>query len=301
MVYPTQVQIVEVGPRDGLQNESQILSVAQRIELIDRLSACGLSTIEMGSFVRPDKIPPLANTESVAAGIQRFENISYSALVPNNKGLERALSANLSEIAIFMSSTEAHSQKNTNRSIAEALETYPRLVKAALSQGLRVRAYLSTVFGCPYEGPVKPQQVRPLVEQLLEMGAYQVSLGDTIGVSNPLAIQTMLGFLQENVPLDALALHLHDTRGTALANALAGLQMGIHIFDTSIGGLGGCPYAPGASGNLSTEDLVYMLHEMGIKTGIDLEQLVSVNQFVSDLFQRKLQSKYALAQIAAKK
>lgn len=299
MQLPSKVRIVEVGPRDGLQNEKQILPAEARIELIDRLSASGLDAIEIGSFVRPDKIPPLADTERVAAGITRRAGVSYMALVPNEKGLARALEAGLSEIAIFMSVTDSHSRSNTNRSTADALATYPELVKRALDAGLRVRAYLSTVFGCPYEGEVKPEQVRPIVEALVNMGVYQISLGDTIGVTHPLAVQQLLEHLSERVSLDTLALHFHDTRGTALANVLAGLQMGVTTYDSAIGGLGGCPYAPGASGNLATEDLVYMLHGMGIETGVDLEALVSVNQYLSGLFQRQLMSKYSLARLSA--
>lgn len=298
MSLPSRVRIVEVGPRDGLQNEKLVLPPAARIELIDKLSASGLQSIEIGSFVRADKIPALAETESVAAGIKRYPGVSYSALVPNAKGLQRALEAGLGEIAIFMSATEAHSQSNTNRSIAEALSSYPELVGQALEQGLKVRAYLSTVFGCPYEGAVAPAQVRPLVEALLQMGVYEVSLGDTIGISNPLAVQQMLDYLKQSVPFDKIALHFHDTRGTALANVLAGLQMGISVFDASIGGLGGCPYAPGAAGNLATEDLLFMLQSMQIETGVELEQLVEVNRFVSGLFGRKLMSKYALTRLA---
>ncbi len=298
MPLPTQVQIVEVGPRDGLQNEKQILPTEARIQLIDKLSASGLQTIEIGSFVRLDKIPALANTEDVAAGITRRAGVNYTALVPNEKGLSRALEAKLPEIAVFMSVTDSHSRSNTNRSTAEALATYPPLVKQALDQGLRVRAYLSTVFGCPYEGEVKPEQVRPIVEALVEMGVYQISLGDTIGVTNPLAVQRLLEYLGERVSLDTLALHFHDTRGTALANVLAGLQMGVTTYDSAIGGLGGCPYAPGASGNLATEDLIYMLHGMGIETGVNLDALVEINQFLSNLFQRQLMSKYSISRLS---
>ncbi|MBF2052369.1 MAG: hydroxymethylglutaryl-CoA lyase [Candidatus Sericytochromatia bacterium] len=294
MVLPKQVKIVEVGPRDGLQNETQILSADDKVRLIDQLSLSGFKAIEIGSFVRPDRIPPLADTEQVAQRIQRLPGINYSALVPNAKGLARAKVAGLQSVAIFMSATNAHNLKNTNRTTAQALAMYPELVQQALAEGMQVRAYLSTVFGCPYEGEVKPQQVLPLVQQLLAMGVYEVSLGDTIGVSNPLAVQRTLEYLLEHVAADKLALHFHDTRGTALANVLAGLQMGITTFDAAIGGLGGCPYAPGAAGNVSTEDLVYMLHGMDIATGIDLDRLVSINHYLSERFQRRLMSRYAL-------
>ncbi len=296
---PTQVKIVEVGPRDGLQNEKQILPTQDKIKMINQLAESGVSYIEIGSFVRPDRIPPLADTDQVAAGIERKPGTTYSALVPNQRGLQRALEAKLDEVAIFMSATNAHSLKNINRTTMEALQMYPPLVEEARQSGLQVRAYLSTVFGCPYEGAVKPEQVRPLVEALFEMGVYQVSLGDTIGVTHPLAVREMIAYLTEKLPLEQLALHLHDTRGTALANILAGLEMGIQTFDSSVGGLGGCPYAPGAAGNMSTEDLVYMLQSMGIQTGIDLERLVSVNHYLAERFQRNLMSKYALTRPGA--
>ncbi|MEZ0370442.1 MAG: hydroxymethylglutaryl-CoA lyase [Candidatus Sericytochromatia bacterium] len=291
---PARVRMVEVGPRDGLQNEKQVLPAATRIALIDRLSDSGLDYIEIGSFVRPDKIPPLADTETVAAGITRRPGVTYAALVPNARGLERALEANLQEISIFMSVTESHNRSNTNRSVAAALDAYRPLAAEARSAGLRVRAYLSTVFGCPYEGQVKPEQVRPLVEQLIDLGAYQISLGDTIGVTTPLGVQQLLECLQQSISLEHVALHFHDTRGTALANVLAGLQMGVSTFDTSIGGLGGCPYAPGAAGNLASEDLLYMLSGMGIETCVDLDKLVEINHFLSGVFKRQLMSKYAL-------
>jgi hydroxymethylglutaryl-CoA lyase len=294
MHLPSQVTVVEVGPRDGLQNEKQILPADDKVRLIDQLSLSGFKAIEIGSFVRPDRIPPLADSEQVAQRIQRKPGINYSALVPNSKGLARAKSAGLQSVAIFMSATNAHNLKNTNRTTDQALAMYPELVQQALAEGMQVRAYLSTVFGCPYEGQVQPEQVLPLVEQLLAMGVYEVSLGDTIGVGTPLGVQRTLAHLLERVPADKLALHFHDTRGTALANVLAGLQMGITTFDAAIGGLGGCPYAPGAAGNVSTEDLVYMLHGMEIETGIDLDRLVSINHYLSERFQRRLMSKYAL-------
>lgn len=296
---PPAVTLVEVGPRDGLQNESQVLPTQDKIKMIDQLSESGLKYIEIGSFVRPDRIPPLADTDAVAAGIQRKSGVTYAALVPNIKGLERAVSAQLDEIAIFMSATNAHNLKNTNRTTAQALAMYPELVQAARDKGLKVRAYLSTVFGCPYEGAVSVETVQPLVHALLDMGVYQVSLGDTIGVTNPVAVQQVLAHLLKDLKPAQLALHFHDTRGTALANILAGLQMGITTFDASVGGLGGCPYAPGAAGNMSTEDLVYMLQGMGIETGVSLDRLVSVNHYLSERFNRQLMSKYALTRPGA--
>lgn len=299
-MLPSQVKVVEVGPRDGLQNETQVLSVDDKVGLIDRLSEAGLSYIEIGSFVRPEWIPQMADTEAVAARIHRYPGVTYSALVPNSRGLQRALQAELPEIAIFMSVTESHNQKNTNRSAAEALESYREVTREALEQGVKVRAYLSTVFACPYEGEVKPVQVLPLVESLLELGAYQISLGDTIGVTNPMAVQRLLAHLLTRVKPDSLALHFHDTRGTALANIYAGLQMGISVFDSAIGGLGGCPYAPGASGNIATEDLVYMLEEMGIKTGVQLSDLAETNAYLQEIFGKALSSKYSKAHLANK-
>lgn len=298
-MYPARVRIVEVGPRDGLQNEKQILPTEDKVKTINQLAECGLDYIEIGSFVRSDWIPPLADTDQVARQIQRKPGVTYSALVPNQRGLERAIEAKLQEIAIFMSATDSHNLKNTNRTTQDALEHYPPLVQKALQHGLKVRAYLSTVFGCPYEGKVSPEQVRPLVEQLLAMGVYQVSLGDTIGVTNPVAVKEMIAYLAETIGLEQLALHFHDTRGTALANVLAALEAGISVFDSSIGGLGGCPYAPGAAGNLATEDLLYMLHGMGIETGVNLDRMVSVNHYLSNRFQRQLMSKYSLTRPGA--
>ena len=291
---PSSVNLVEVGPRDGLQNEHLVLPTQVKIKMIDQLSESGLKYIEIGSFVRPDRIPPLADTDQVAAGITRKPGVTYAALVPNIKGLERAIATDMDEIAIFMSATNTHNLKNTNRTTADALAMYPELVETALHAGLKVRAYLSTVFGCPYEGNVLASTVQPLVTELLKMGVYQVSLGDTIGVTNPVAVQGMLQQLLSACTADQLALHFHDTRGTALANILAGLQMGITTFDASVGGLGGCPYAPGAAGNMSTEDLVYMLDGMGIYTGVNLDRLVSINHYLSERFERPLMSKYAL-------
>jgi hydroxymethylglutaryl-CoA lyase len=290
--YPESVTLVEVGPRDGLQNETRILPTANKVKLIEMLTASGLKKIEIGSFVRADRIPPLADTDKVATQLPPNADV-YSALIPNARGLARAQEAGLTEVAIFMSVTESHNRSNINRSTREALAGYQVLVKQALAEGLRVRAYLSTVFGCPYEGTVSPEQVRPLVRALLETGVYQVSLGDTIGIAHPLLIAEILEALLPEAPIEALALHLHDTRGTALANALMGLQMGIRVFDTAVGGLGGCPYAPGASGNLATEDLAFMLNAMGINTGIDLSKLVQASHFLEKSLGKKLSSKYS--------
>jgi hydroxymethylglutaryl-CoA lyase len=288
------IRVYEVGPRDGLQNESQVLSVQTRLALIEQLAAAGLRQIEIGSFVRPDRIPALADTEHVAHALNHDGPVAYAALVPNHQGLERAVASGLREVALFMSASERHNRSNTNRSIADSLRVYAELSAQARAQGLRVRAYLSTVFGCPYEGPVAAEQVLPLVEQLLALGVYEVSLGDTIGVASPRAIEQMLSVLLPRFGPNVLALHLHDTRGTALANVLRGLQMGITCFDAAVGGIGGCPYAPGASGNLASEDLIYMLHDMGFATGVDLNALVKVNHFLSRALGKPLNSKYAL-------
>jgi len=291
--YPKSVSLVEVGPRDGLQNETRILPTADKVRLIQLLTESGLKKIEIGSFVRADRIPPLADTDQVALQLPKGHENIYSALIPNARGLQRAQEVGLREVAIFMSVTESHNRSNINRSTQEALAGYQELVKQALAEGLRVRAYLSTVFGCPYEGEVNPEQVKPLVSALLETGVYQISLGDTIGIAHPLLIAKMLEALLPEAPIEALALHLHDTRGTALANALMGLQMGIRVFDSAIGGLGGCPYAPGASGNLATEDLAFMLNAMGIQTGIDLDKLVKASHFLEKSLGKKLSSKYS--------
>jgi len=291
---PSRVTVYEVGPRDGLQNESARLPVEAKVKLVEALAATGLSRIEVGSFVRADWIPQLADTEEVARRTLRLPGVGLSALVPNRHGLERALASGLREVAVFMSSSEAHNQKNTNKPIARSLELFGEIVPEALRNGLTVRAYLSTVWGCPYEGAVDPMRSFQLARQLRDMGCREISLGDTIGVGNPLQtrrlLELFLGGKGSLGPLarDEVALHLHDTNGTALANALVGLEMGITTFDTAIGGLGGCPYAPGAAGNLATEDLAGMLSDMGIETGIGLEKLVDAGLLAQQLIGRKL-------------
>jgi hydroxymethylglutaryl-CoA lyase len=293
-MQPSRVTIYEVGPRDGLQNESARLPVEAKVRLVEALAASGLSRIEVGSFVRADWIPQLADTEEVARRAIRIPGIHLSALVPNRHGLERAIASGLREVAVFMSSSEAHNQKNTNKSIARSLELFGDIVPEALRNGMTVRAYLSTVWGCPYEGAVDPMRSLQLARELRDMGCREISLGDTIGVGNPLQTRRLLDlFLGGKGSLKPLAreevaLHLHDTNGTALANALVGLEMGITTFDTAIGGLGGCPYAPGAAGNLATEDLAGMLSDMGIETGIDLDKLVDAGLLAQQLIGRKL-------------
>jgi hydroxymethylglutaryl-CoA lyase len=293
-MQPSRVTIYEVGPRDGLQNESARLPVEAKVRLVEALAASGLSRIEVGSFVRADWIPQLADTEEVARRAIRIPGIHLSALVPNRHGLERAIASGLREVAVFMSSSEAHNQKNTNKPIARSLELFGEIVPEALRNGMTVRAYLSTVWGCPYEGAVDPMRSLQLARELRDMGCREISLGDTIGVGNPLQTRRLLDlFLGGKGSLKPLAreevaLHLHDTNGTALANALVGLEMGITTFDTAIGGLGGCPYAPGAAGNLATEDLAGMLSDMGIETGIDLDKLVDAGLLAQQLIGRKL-------------
>ena len=291
---PSKVSVIEVGPRDGLQNEKNLISTEDKVILIDKLSQTGLTNIEITSFVHPKWTPQLADAMEVSNKIKRLDGINYMALVPNLKGVEKAITATLNEVSIFMSSSQAHNKKNLNRTIEESLEMAGDSIKLAKDNGLKVRAYLSTVFGCPYEGQVNIDKVSEIVSKLLAMGIYQVSLGDTIGIGNPKQVNFVLEKLFKVIESkEQLALHFHDTRGLGLANALVGLEMGITTFDSSIGGLGGCPYAPGATGNISTEDLVNMLHAMGVETGINLAKLVECNNFMQKVLNRELSSKYA--------
>jgi hydroxymethylglutaryl-CoA lyase len=292
---PPRVEVYEVGPRDGLQNELRMVPTRDKVRLVRALVAAGLRHIEVTSFVSPRWIPQLADAEEVLRAVGQVDGVVFSALVPNHKGLGRARDAGLKEGAVFISASEAHSRKNINKSIAEALSVAREVSRAALSEGMRVRGYLSTVWGCPYEGRVPVQRVVDICTQLAGMGLYQVSLGDTIGVGTPRQTSELLEALLRVLPAQAFALHLHDTRGTALANALVGLAHGITTLDASIGGLGGCPYAPGAAGNLATEDLVYMLQGMGIQTGIELDKLVGAGALAQELIGRKLSGKYLQA------
>jgi hydroxymethylglutaryl-CoA lyase len=294
------VTVYEVGPRDGLQNEARPIATSDKVALIDELTSTGLQQIEVTSFVNPRWIPQLADAAEVASRIRRRDGVGYSCLVPNRRGLDSALAVGMKEIAVFLSASETHNKKNINKTIAETLTAFEEVMEPARVEGVRVRAYVSTVFGCPYEGPVDPAQVVWLVRELRSRGAYQVSLGDTIGVANPLQVQRVLEELLPVCPVDELALHFHDTRGTALANVVVGLGLGISTIDSALGGLGGCPYAPGASGNLSTEDLVYMLHGMGIETGIDLDALVTCSSKVAALVGHELPSKYLKAAVGAR-
>lgn len=285
---PGEVSIYEVGPRDGLQNEDAVVPTEGKLRLISALADAGLRRIEVTSFVSPKWIPPLADSREVAAALQPREGVVYSALVPNARGLEGAVAAGLREIAVFLSASETHNRKNINKTIDETFEAFAEVIGPALDAGMKVRGYVSVVWGCPYEGDVPAERSRDIARRLLDMGCYQISLGDTVGVGTPKQTERILDVVRESVPLDALALHMHDTRGTALANALVGLMKGITTIDASVGGLGGCPYAPGASGNLATEDLVYMLDGMGIRHGVDLERLVAAAELAQDLVGREL-------------
>nr|WP_211193666.1 hydroxymethylglutaryl-CoA lyase [Pyxidicoccus fallax] len=292
---PKRVDVYEVGPRDGLQNELRTLPTRDKARLIDALVAAGEKRIEVTSFVSPKWIPQLADAEELLRLVGRREGVVFSALVPNLKGLQRAREAGLEEAAVFISASEAHSKKNINKSIAEALAGAREVTVAALHAGMRVRGYLSTVWGCPYEGEVPVARVVDICRQLVDAGIYQLSLGDTIGVGTPRQTEEILEALLKHIPVEKLALHMHDTRGTALANALVGLSAGVTTLDASIGGLGGCPYAPGAAGNLATEDAVFMLHGMGVETGINLDKLVEAGEIAQELIGRKLAGKYLQA------
>ncbi len=292
MPYPPHVTIVEVGPRDGLQNEKAVVPTVAKIGFINRLSATGLPVIEATSFVSPKAIPQLADAAEVFRDIDRNPDVRYPVLVPNRHGMERALHVGVQEIAVFTAASESFTKANINMTIAESFAAFAPVVALAREHGVRVRGYVSTAFGCPYEGHVPPERVREVTLRLFELGVAEVSLGDTIGVGTPNQVADVIGPLLPDVGPDLLALHMHDTRGTALANVLAGLQLGLHIFDAAAGGLGGCPYAPGAAGNLATEDLVYMLHGMGIATGVDLAALVAATHYLEGMVGRAPTSKY---------
>jgi isopropylmalate/homocitrate/citramalate synthase len=292
---PVRVRVVEVGGRDGLQNEPGTVATADKVRYLELLSEAGFDTIEVGSFVRPDRIPQLADTEAVFARLEKRPGVRYVALVPNEKGLERALAAGVRDIAVFTASSETFNRRNINMGVDESLALQRRVIERGKREGMWVRGYVSTVFGCPYEGAVAEERSRDVAGSLLDMGCDEISLGDTIGVGTPRQVERVVSVVRQRVPLDRLALHFHDTRGTALANVLAALGCGIAVFDASSGGLGGCPYAPGASGNLSTEDLLYMLHGMDIETGVSLEKVVAASRFVAGALGRTLPSRYLQA------
>lgn len=292
---PSRVRVVEVGGRDGLQNEPSVVPTDAKIDFLELLGAAGLQTIEVGSFVRPDRIPQLTDTAEVFTRLTKRPGVRYVALVPNEKGLERALETGVRDIAIFTAASDTFNRKNINMSVEESIAAQRPVAERAKREGLWVRGYVSTCFGCPYEGKVAPERVREVAVSLQDMGVDEISLGDTIGVATPRQVESVVGLLLERIPVAKLALHLHDTRGTALANVLAGLGTGISIFDSSAGGLGGCPYAPGASGNLSTEDLLYMLEGMGIETGVSLDKVVEASRYMGAVLGRDLPSRYLQA------
>ncbi len=293
--FPDSAQVFEVGPRDGLQNEPAPIPTDVKIALVDRLSAAGLPYIEVSSFVHPRWIPQLADAEDVLAGIQRRPGTRYGALVPNARGLERALEVNLSDVAVFVSASETHNRKNLNRSIDESLDNIAEVMAGLDRTRTWTRGYVSMVFGCPYEGEISSAAVARVTTRLLELGVDQISLGDTVGYGTPRDVQERMVDLGGDLPLERIALHFHDTRGTALANIVAGLDAGVRVFDGAVGGLGGCPYAPGASGNVATEDLVQMLHGMGVATGVDLDALVDAAAFIERHLKKQLPGRYLRA------
>jgi hydroxymethylglutaryl-CoA lyase len=288
---PDKVSVYEVSPRDGLQNERATVPLRGKIRLIDALVAAGLTRIEITSFVSPKWIPQLADADEVAEAVKPPAGVRFSALCPNARGLERAKAASMSEIAVFLSASETHNKKNVNKTIDETLAAFAETVGPAREAGMRVRAYVSTVWGCPYEGDVDPKVAIAIAKKLLAMGCYQVSLSDTIGAGTPVQTKRIIEMALAEMPREAIAMHMHDTRGTALANILVGLELGVRDIDASVGGMGGCPYAPGAAGNVATEDLVYMLEGMGIETGIDLTRLVEAGKVAQSVVGRPLPGK----------
>jgi hydroxymethylglutaryl-CoA lyase len=299
MKRPTTVTIVEVGPRDGLQNESTPIATNDKIAFVNRLSDAGHRVIEVSAFVSPRWVPQMADADQVLASIERRKGTRYTALVPNLSGLERAVAARVDEIAIFAAASETFSKRNINQTIDQSLETYRGVCVRARELGLPIRAYVSTAFGCPFEGAIAPSKVADVSAALIEMGAYQVAVSDTIGIAHPGQVPTVVDAVAQCVPLDRIALHFHDTRGTALANVLAALDLGIATFDASAGGLGGCPYAPGATGNLATEDLLYMLDGLGIETGVSLDRAVTASLFMQEKIGHRLPSRYLRATSAS--
>ena len=289
------INIVEVGPRDGLQNEKQIIDVATKIELVERLGATGLKTVEAGAFVSPKWVPQMAASDEVMAKIKRAASVSYPVLTPNMRGYEGARGANADTVAVFGAASETFSQKNINCSIAESLDRFRPVIEAASADGVRVRGYVSCVLGCPYEGDVPVANVARVSKALFEMGCYEISLGDTIGVGTPLRTREMIRAVASEIPVNALAGHFHDTYGQALANIWVAMDEGVTTFDASVSGLGGCPYAKGASGNVATEDVVYSLHDSGYKTGADLDALIETSIWISEKLGRAPQSKVTLA------
>lgn len=299
MSLPRFVRLVEVGPRDGLQNEANPVSIADKVTLVNNLSAAGFRHIEVGSFVSPKWVPQMAGSAEVFAAIDQHPGVAYSALTPNLRGFEDALAAGVREVAVFAAASESFSQRNINCSIKESLERFAPIMEAARAHGIQVRGYVSCVLGCPYEGAIDPQQVAIVSRELLDMGCYEVSLGDTIGTGTPGATRTLLEVVAARVPRQQLAGHFHDTYGQALANIYASLLEGISVFDSSVAGLGGCPYAKGASGNVASEDVLYMLNGLGIDTGIDLDRLIEAGQGISRVLGRATGSRVAKARLSA--
>ncbi len=291
MILPKFVTLVEVGPRDGLQNEPETISTTDKLKFIEILSESGLKEIEVTSFVRPDQIPQLSDAALLANQLPSSHSVLYSALVPNLKGLERARSSGIKKIAVFTAASETFNQKNIHASIQESLDRFKELIPEAQKIGMEIRGYISTGFVCPFEGDVPKEKVLEVAEKLLEMGIGQISIGDTIGAASPKDVEETIGFLLAKISAGKIALHFHDTYGTALANVYAALQLGITTFDSSAGGLGGCPFAPGAAGNIGTEDLIYFFHRMGIKTGVDLNKIFEASSFISNLLKRPLSSR----------
>ena len=292
MRIPSRVSIVEVGPRDGLQNEKSLVTTADKIAFVDRLSAAGHRRIEVGAFVSAKWVPRMSDASDVFAGLTRRAGVRYTALVPNRPGLARAIAAGVNEIAIFAAASETFSQRNINQSIEASLATYAEVCREALAMGVTVRGYLSTCFGCPYEGAIAPAQVATIARRLLDLGVFEVAISDTIGVAHPGQVPLVLDAVTAAVPLQQVALHFHDTRGTALANVLAGLDYGVTTFDTAAGGLGGCPFAPGAAGNLATEDLLYMLDGLDVETGVDIAMVASASRFIESRLDHALPSRF---------
>ncbi|WP_417529637.1 hydroxymethylglutaryl-CoA lyase [Marinobacter lipolyticus] len=296
MAFPKQVRLVEMSPRDGLQNEpGPVIDTAIKTGLIDRLADCGLTHIESASFVSPKWVPQMGDAAEVMAGINRKPGVRYSVLTPNLKGFENALAAGVDEVAVFGAASESFSQKNINCSIAESLDRFAPVMEAASKAGIPVRGYVSTVLGCPYEGDIAPEQVAKVAKALADMGCYEISLGDTIGVGTPLKAKRMLEAVVAQVPVEKLAAHFHDTYGQALANLYAVLEEGVAVIDASVAGLGGCPYAKGASGNVATEDVLYLLNGLGIETGVDLDKLIATGDWISRQLKRHNGSKVGQA------
>lgn len=298
MAFPTNVRLVEVGARDGLQNEANPVSTAIKLELIDRLGDAGLSYIEAASFVSPKWVPQMGDAREVMTGIQRRSGITYAALTPNLRGLESALECGVQEVAVFGAASESFTQKNINCSIAESLERFAPVIELAKKSNIPVRGYVSTVMGCPYEGDIAPSKVAEVSKTLFDMGCYEISLGDTVGVGTPLKAKRMLEAVNQHIPMNKLAAHFHDTYGQALANLYAVLEEGIAVIDSSVAGLGGCPYAKGAAGNVASEDVVYLLNGLGIKSGINLEKLAATGDWISQTINRPNRSKVGIAMMA---